>query len=42
MLEILKKWFNQPVNSTNTKSFSQVQQELYKVNNYSSLLEQFA
>lgn len=38
MLEILKKWFNQPVNSTNTKSFSQVQQELYKVNNYSSFL----
>lgn len=38
MLEILKKWFNQPVNSTNTKSFSKVQQELYKVNNYSSFL----
>lgn len=38
MLEILKKWFNQPVNSTNTKGFSQVQQELYKVNNYSSFL----
>lgn len=37
-MEIFKKWFNQPTKATNTKDFSQVQQELYKVNNYSSFL----
>lgn len=37
-MEMLKKLFNKPVNLANAKKFSQVQQELYKVKNYSSFL----
>jgi HK97 family phage portal protein len=37
-MEIFKKWFNQPNKATSTKDFSQVERELYKVNNYTSFL----